>query len=70
MTEFTNEVCELDIDQLDSFSGGMDPNYKFCWNGPAGTGTYPNYVDCGGGGKTNAEVYKAFFDAFHKAGGH
>jgi len=55
--------------ELDLVRGAADPNYHFCWDGPAGTGTYPNNVGCGGGGLTNAEVYKAFFDAFHKAAG-
>lgn len=42
------EIRELTDADLDLVSGGMDPNFKFCWDGPAGTGTYPNYVDCGG----------------------
>lgn len=40
------ELRELSEDDLDVVSGGADPNYKFCWDGPAGDGTYPNYVDC------------------------
>lgn len=43
------EIRELAATDLDLVSGGMDPNYKFCWNGPAGTGTYPLYVDCRSG---------------------
>jgi hypothetical protein len=43
------EIRELTDADLDMVSGGMD-GYKFCWNGPAGTGTYPVYIDCGGGG--------------------
>ena len=39
-------ICQLSDTDLDQVSGGMDPNYKFCWNGPAGTGTYPNSADC------------------------
>ena len=42
----TTQVHELTDTDLDLVSGGSDPNYKFCWNGPAGSGTYPNYVDC------------------------
>jgi hypothetical protein len=34
---------ELSIGELETVSGG----YKFCWDGPAGTGTYPDYADCG-----------------------
>ena len=40
------EVTGADLDRV---SGGMDPNYKFCWNGPAGTGTYPLSADCRSG---------------------
>ncbi len=42
-------IRALTDSDLDTVSGGMDPNYKFCWNGPAGTGTYPNTADCGDG---------------------
>jgi hypothetical protein len=31
--------------ELNQVSGG-DKNYHFCWNGPAGEGSYPNYVQC------------------------
>jgi hypothetical protein len=37
-------IRELSDADLDLVSGGSD--YKFCWNGPAGTGTYPSYTDC------------------------
>jgi hypothetical protein len=40
----TTDIHELTEADLDRVSGGSD--YKFCWNGPAGTGTYPNYADC------------------------
>jgi hypothetical protein len=53
-------IRELTIGELDIVSGGADPNYKFCWNGPAGEGTYPNYVDCGENGPHP-------FDNFRKA---
>lgn len=46
----------IDAD-LDAAIGGMDPNYKFCWGGPAGTGAYPNYVDCG---PTWGDIYGAW----------
>jgi hypothetical protein len=45
----TAEIRELTETDLDLVSGGSDPNYKFCWNGPAGSGTYPSYVDCRSG---------------------
>jgi hypothetical protein len=41
--ELSDELIDADLQLV---NGGADPNYKFCWNGPAGTGTYPNYVDC------------------------
>jgi hypothetical protein len=40
------EIRELTDADIDIVSGGSDPNYKFCWDGPAGTGTYPISVDC------------------------
>jgi hypothetical protein len=43
------EIRELAATDLDLVSGGMDSNFKFCWNGPAGTGTYPLYADCRSG---------------------
>jgi hypothetical protein len=43
------EARKLSATDLDRFSGGMDTNYKFCWNGPAGTGLYPAYTDCRSG---------------------
>jgi hypothetical protein len=48
------EIRELNVFELDLASGGMD--YKFCWNGPAGTGTYPSYIDCGGGGSSGGST--------------
>jgi hypothetical protein len=33
----------LSIGELETVSGG----YKFCWDEPAGTGTYPDYADFG-----------------------
>lgn len=45
----TTETRELAATEFDLVSGGMDPNYKFCWDGPAGSGTYPLYVDCRSG---------------------
>lgn len=45
----TVEIRELTDADLDTVSGGMDSNYQFCWNGPAGAGVYPWYTDCGGG---------------------
>ena len=40
---------ELSIGELETVSGGLI-GYQFCWDGPAGTGLYPNYINCGGGG--------------------
>jgi bacteriocin-like protein len=45
----TVEVRELNNDELETVSGG----YKFCWDGPAGTGTYPDYANCGDGQTMN-----------------
>lgn len=59
-------MTELNDAELDSVSGGID-GYHFCWDGPAGNGLYPSYIGCAG--PTNAEVYKAFFDGFHRGGG-
>ena len=59
---------ELNVAELDLVSGGMDPNYKLCTNGPAGSGTYPNYVDCGGG-NTVGDLIKAFQDGIRKGSG-
>lgn len=45
-------IRELMISELDSVSGGMDPNYKECVNGTTaggGPGVYPNSADCSGG---------------------
>jgi hypothetical protein len=33
--------------ELDQVSGGDPSGYHFCWDGKAGTGLYPLYVDCG-----------------------
>ena len=46
------ESRELSIGELETVSGGRDglAGYKFCWFGPAGEGTYPSYIACGGGG--------------------
>ena len=45
--KMNTEIRELNDADLDRVSGGggMD-GYHFCWDGPAGTGTYPNYVEC------------------------
>ena len=43
------EIRELAATDLDRVSGAADSNYKFCWNGPAGTGMYPLYADCRSG---------------------
>ena len=48
-----SEIRELTIDEMDAVSGAGDPNYHFCWNGPAGTGTYPNSVPCNPPPSTN-----------------
>lgn len=50
------QLTDADLDRV---SGGSDPNYKFCANGPAGSGLYPNYVDC----RSNFEI---LMDAFKK----
>lgn len=52
-----NDLRELTASDLELVSGGADSNYKFCWDGPAGTGTYPNYVDCG---PTWADIYESW----------
>jgi hypothetical protein len=65
-------IRELAVDELDLVSGGSDPNYKFCWDGPAGSGTYPWYIDCEGGGAVK-ELIGAFLkgvDEGSKGGGH
>jgi hypothetical protein len=40
-----NQIRKLSSTDLDRVSDGTDTNYKFCWNGPAGT-LYPAYSDC------------------------
>ncbi len=66
----TSQTSMLSDAELDLVSGGADPNYHFCWSTDAGggAGLYPTSVGCGGG-LTNAEVYKAFFDGFKHGGG-
>lgn len=59
----TQGICELSDTDLDQVSGGMDPNYKFCWNGPAGTGTYPLSADCRSG---TEKLIDAFLDGVEK----
>jgi hypothetical protein len=45
------EIRELNVDELDVVSGaGTVAGYQFCPNGPAGSGLYPEYVDCDAGG--------------------
>ena len=45
------ENRELSIGELETVSGARDglAGYQFCWYGPAGTGLYPNYINCGSG---------------------
>ena len=46
-----DDIRELSIAELDSVSGGMDPNYKECPTGTTtggGPGVYPNSVECNG----------------------
>ena len=46
------EIRDLNVDELDLVSGGMDPNYKECPMGTkagGGPGVYPLYVDCSNG---------------------
>ena len=44
------EIRELSVDELDVVSGASNvAGYQFCVDGPAGTGLYPDYVDCEGG---------------------
>ena len=63
----TDVVCEMSFDELSEASGGVIPDGYCYTNGANGWGLYAG--DGCGGGPTNAEVYKAFFDAFHKAAG-
>lgn len=59
----TTEIRELTDADLDLVSGGTDPNYKFCWNGPAGSGTYPYYADCR---SANEKYVDAFLEGVEK----
>ncbi|MGD9669798.1 MAG: hypothetical protein AB7U75_12165 [Hyphomicrobiaceae bacterium] len=43
----STEMRELTQTDLELISGGVIEGYKWCWDGPAGDGAYPNYVDCG-----------------------
>lgn len=44
-------IRELTIGELDEVTGaGTVQGYQFCPNGPAGSGLYPEYVDCDAGG--------------------
>ena len=44
------EIRELTIGELDDVTGaGTVQGYQFCVDGPAGTGLYPEYVDCDAG---------------------
>jgi hypothetical protein len=63
-----NMIRELNEFDINEVFGGLQAGYKFCWDGPAGTGVYPSYTDCGPG-PTNREVYAAFFDGFNKTSG-
>ena len=64
----TTEIRELNVAELDLVSGGMDPNYKYCAAGPAGAGTYPNYVDCGTLGDLIQQTVDAAYAAAYAAG--
>ena len=44
----TVEIRELTDADLDLVSGGADPNFQYCANGPAGSGVYPDYINCNG----------------------
>ena len=56
------EIRELTIGELDDVTGaGTVQGYQFCVDGPAGTGLYPEYVDCEGGG-----AVKQLIGAFKK----
>lgn len=48
----STEMRELTQTDLELISGGVIEGYKWCWDGPAGDGAYPNYVDCGPRGAT------------------
>jgi hypothetical protein len=61
------KLHELIDADLDAVIGGMDPNYKFCWDGPAGRGTYPNYVPCGG--PSLRDIYQSWADLGKRFGG-
>jgi hypothetical protein len=50
MTMNTNDIRELNTAELDLVTGASNvAGYQFCVNGPAGTGLYPDYVDCDAG---------------------
>jgi len=56
------KIGECTLAELGQVSGGMDPNYKFCVGGPAGTGVYPLYVDC------NPPTWGSIFGAWAQRG--
>jgi len=65
----TTDLRELNADELDVVSGGMDPNYKYCANGTTaggGAGTYPNYADCA---VTVGDLINAFLQGVEKGKG-
>jgi hypothetical protein len=58
----TTDIHELDVAELDLVTGaGTVAGYQFCPNGPAGSGLYPEYVDCEGG-----SAVKQLIGAFKK----
>lgn len=61
-------IRELNEHDIENVSGGLQDGYQFCPNGPAGTGVYPSYIDCGPG-PTNRQVYGAFFDGYNRTSG-
>ncbi|CAN7397121.1 hypothetical protein LJR220_003543 [Bradyrhizobium sp. LjRoot220] len=60
------KLHELIDADLDAVIGGADPNYHFCWNGPAGTGAYPLNVSCG---PTWQDIYQGWADLGRRLGG-
>jgi hypothetical protein len=58
---------EITGHEIDAVAGGMESNYQYCANGPAGEGVYPYYIDCGG--PTWKEIFQAWADLGKGSGG-
>ena len=41
------DIREISVTEMDSVTGASNvAGYQFCVDGPAGTGLYPEYIDC------------------------